>query len=396
MVWIAGGMFEFHGTGASPWYGGSAFARDGVVCVTINYRVGAEGFLFLGEENANRGLLDQIAALEWVRDNIAVFGGDPATVTVFGESAGALSIGALLSSPHASGLFRRAILQSGAAHHACSAATARRLAHCFGEKLGVEPIIGELAKIPVSCILEAQAELRAELETNPDPELWGADISRSLLPWQPVIDGELLTALPIDVIKAGAGGAVDILVGTNRDENRLFLASGGMIDRITNDALAAAVAGYGVPVDSTLNAYRNQYPHASPGDLLAAIQTDWYWRVPAIRLADAHIPMAGRTYMYELAWPSPAFDDKLGACHSLEIPFVFDTLGNSTELLWGSEPPQALAQKMHAAWVAFATSGVPGWPKYDFDRRATMRFDSTSEVVYDPRSEERTIWEGLR
>lgn len=136
MVWIPGGAFE-HGTGAVTWYDGTRFARDGVVCVTINYRVGAEGFLYLGAGDANRGLLDQIAALEWVQENIAAFGGDPRNVTVFGQSAGSMSIGSLLSIPRATGLFRRAILQSGAAHPVMSAATAQRVSLCLAEKLGV-------------------------------------------------------------------------------------------------------------------------------------------------------------------------------------------------------------------------------------------------------------------
>ena len=136
MVWIPGGAFET-GTGAMPWYDGSRFARDGIVCVTINYRVGAEGFLYLGEGNANRGLLDQIAALQWVRENIAAFGGDPGNVTIFGESAGGMSVGTLLSMPRAEGLFHRAIAQSGAAHHVISAATAQQVGERLAEKLGV-------------------------------------------------------------------------------------------------------------------------------------------------------------------------------------------------------------------------------------------------------------------
>ena len=149
---------------------------------------------------------------------------------------------------------------------------------------------------------------------------------------------------------------------------------------------------------------------ASAGDLLSAVQTDWYWRIPAIRLADAHATAAdahataadshakgaAATYMYEFAWRSPQFDGRLGACHAMEIPFVFDTFGSDTELLWGPDPPQRLADAMHAAWVAFATTGDPGWPKYDLSRRATMRFDTTSEVVDDPRSAERALWEGVR
>ena len=153
MVWIPGGMFEYHGTGASPWYDGSRFARDGIVCVTINYRVGAEGFLYLGDGNANLGLLDQIAALEWVRENIAAFGGDPGNVTIFGESAGAMSVGTLLAMPRAEGLFRRAIAQSGAAHHVISAATAQRVGQRLAERLGVAATREAIAAVPVERLL---------------------------------------------------------------------------------------------------------------------------------------------------------------------------------------------------------------------------------------------------
>src|SRR5262249_8207033 len=159
-----------------------------------------------------------------------------------------------------------------------------------------------------------------------------------------------------------------------------------------------AVAAYGLPVEMTLAAYRSAHPGASAGDLLAAIQTDWWCRIPALRLADAHAKNAktSPTYMYEFAWRSPQFNGLLGACHGLEIAFVFDTLGHGTEPLLGTNPPQQLADAMHAAWVAFATSGDSGWPTYDLSRRATMRFDTTSEVVDDPRSAERALWEGVR
>jgi para-nitrobenzyl esterase len=176
----------------------------------------------------------------------------------------------------------------------------------------------------------------------------------------------------------------------------LFPVAFGAIDHVTDEALAGAVAAYGLPVEATLAAYRAAYPGASAGDLLAAVQTDWYWRIPAIRLADAHAKSPSATYMYEFAWRSPQFNGRLGACHGLEIPFVFDMLGNETEPLLGTNPPQQLADTMHAAWVAFATRGDPGWPTYELSRRATMRFDTTSEVVDDPRSAERVLWEGLR
>ena len=217
-----------------------------------------------------------------------------------------------------------------------------------------------------------------------------------MMPWQPVIDGEIIPARPIDRIAAGAGASIDLMVGTTSDEWRLFLAPGGAIEQITADVLAGTVAAYGLPVDATLAVYRAASPNASPGELLAAIQGDWYVGIPAIRLVDAHANSTKPTYMYEFAWRSPQFAGLLGACHGLEIPFVFDTLANGMEPLIGSDPPQSLADTMHAAWVSFATTGDSGWPQYDLDRRATMRFDTTSAVVDDPRSAERELWDGAR
>jgi carboxylesterase type B len=210
-----------------------------------------------------------------------------------------------------------------------------------------------------------------------------------------VVDGDTIPAPPLDRIVAGAGG-IDLVIGTNTDEHRLFLASTGALGQITNEALATVVAAYGLPVDRTLAAYHAAHPGASPGDLLAAIQTDWYWRIPAIRLADAHAKHSMATWMYEFAWRSPQFGGLLGACHSLEIAFVFDTLGCETEGLLGPNPPQQLADTMHGAWVAFASSGDPGWLRYDLSHRSTMRFDTTPEVVNDPLARERTLWEGMR
>jgi len=392
MVWIPGGGFESR-MGA---HDGSRFARDGIVCVTINYRPAAEGFLYLGEGNTNRGLLDQVAALEWVQANIAAFGGDPGNVTIFGESAGGMSVGMLLSMPRADGLFRRAIAQSGAAHYVISAESAKRVAERVAERLGVAATQEAIAAVPVDRLLQAQLELRADPMTHPDPERWGEEVVVRGMPWPPVVDGEVIPARPIDRIAAGAGPDIDLMVGTTTDEWRLFLVAYGVIEHITDGALAGAVAAYGLPVGAALTAYRAAHPGASPGDLLAAVQTDWYIRIPAIRLADAHAKSAAATYMYEFAWRTPQFNGRLGACHALEVPFVFDTLGSGTEPLLGSDPPQELADTMHAAWVAFADQRDCGWPKYDLSRRATMRFDIASEVVDDPRSTERALWEGVR
>ena len=221
MVWIPGGMFEFHATGATPFYDGSRFARDGVVCVTIGYRVGAEGFLYLADGVANLGLLDQIAALEWVRENIAAFGGDSGKVTIFGESAGAMSVATLLAMPRAKGLFRRAIVQSGNTPKVNSAGTAERIGRRLAELLGVEATREAIAAKSPEQVLQAQAKLRDELLTRPDPAFWG-EVALSYLPWAPTVDNETIPEPPIERITAGAAADIDLLVGSNMEETRLF------------------------------------------------------------------------------------------------------------------------------------------------------------------------------
>jgi para-nitrobenzyl esterase len=393
MVWIPGGMFEA-GSGAT--YDGARFARDGVVCVTINYRVGPEGFLFLGDENSNRGLLDQIAALEWVRDNIAAFGGDPGNVTVFGQSAGAMSIGTLLSMPRAKGLFRRAIAQSGGAHQVISVETAEKVTRQFAQKLGVAATREAIADITPERLVQASAELKADLIAHPDPERWGPETVVNVLLWQPVLDGDVISARPIDRITAGAASDIDLMTGSTTEEWNFFLVPAGAIDQITPEMLPGAIAAYGLPVEATLPAYRATNPGGSAGELLSAVQSDWYCRIPALQLADAHARNSAATWMYEFAWRSPQYGGHLGAFHGADVAFVFDQLGPATEPLLGPNPPQELADRMHRAWVAFAKTGNPGWPRYDLTRRATMRFDATSEPVDDPRRRERVLWEHMR
>jgi carboxylesterase 2/para-nitrobenzyl esterase len=291
-------MFEFHATGATAYYDGSRFARDGVVCVTISYRVGAEGFLYLSDGVANLGLLDQITALEWVRDNIAAFGGDPLKVTIFGESAGGMSVATLLAIPRAKGLFHRAIVQSGNTPNVTSAATSARIGRRLAEILGVEPTRGAIAALSPERVLEAQAQLRSQLLVHPDPAFWG-EVALSFLPWAPTVDGQVISRRPIEAIRTGAAADIDLLIGSNTEETRLFLLSDGSIDRITDQALSALVMAYGLSAQG-LSAYRAANPEASAGDLFSTIQTDWYWRIPAVRLADAHAASAARasTYMY--------------------------------------------------------------------------------------------------
>jgi para-nitrobenzyl esterase len=407
MVWSPGGSFHWSSGGS---YDGSRFARDGVVCVTINWRTGADGFLYLGagDDGANLGLLDQVAALTWVRDNIAAFGGDPGRVTVFGESAGAMSIGVLLSMPRAEGLFRRAILQSGAAHHVVPAAAAARIGARLADVLGVPATREAIAQVPVDRLLEAQAQIDLEVVSTPDPAMWGAEVVASTMPFHPVVDGDVVPAEPLDRIAAGSAAGVDVLLGTNSDDWRMFPVLGGFIDQVTDDALAGPVgvygswslAAFGLPVETALPLYRAAHPNGSPGDVLAAVLTDWWVRVPAIRLAGAHATSPAATFMYEFAWPSPAFEGRLGACHGLEMPFVFDTLDLGTQQMLGGAlgetPPQQLADAMHGAWVRFARDGDPGWPRYDLEHRATKRFDVTPSVVEDPYARERELWAGVR
>lgn len=388
MVWLHGGAFV-NGAGSLPGYDGAAFARDGVVCVTVNYRLGVEGYLSLPDAPDNRGLLDQIAALEWVRDNIAAFGGDPGRVTVFGESAGAMSIGVLLTTPAARGLFHRAILQSGAAHHTIRRATARRIAAHFAARFGVEPTAAGLATVPMDRLLAGQAELRAELATHQAPEVWG-EAALNAMPFEPV--SETPGLLP------GPDSPVALLLGSNTEEYRLFMVPTGILGHVDERRLRAGAARHGLDPDRDLPVYREARPGAAPGDLLSAVVTDWFFRMPAIRLAEA----APRAHLYEFGRRSPACGGLMGAAHATEIPFVFDNLAvaGDSELI-GTDPPQPLADAMHAAWVAFAATGDPGWAAYDVRDRTTMVFGvgddlAKPQVVSDPRAAERALWDGVR
>ncbi|MFJ1586957.1 carboxylesterase/lipase family protein [Streptomyces sp. NPDC088197] len=396
MVWLHGGAF-MNGSGSLPIYDGAAFARDGVVCVSVNYRLGTDGYLSLDGAPDNRGVLDQIAALEWVRDNIAAFGGDPGRVTVFGESAGAMSIGVLLTAPGARGLFHRAILQSGAAHHTIGRDTARKVAAHFAAKLGVEPTAAAFAALPLDVLLPAQTALRNEVTANPDPALWG-EVALNAMPFEPIADTASTAARAHPVPGPGADCAVDLLIGTTAEEYRLFTVPSGVIDYIDDRHLRAAIARHGLDPDTALPLYAANRPGATTGDLFSAVLTDWFFRIPAVRLAES-VP---RAHVYEFGRRSTAFDGRLGACHASEIAFAFDNLDAPGEtMLLGEAPPQPLADTMHAAWVSFAVTGDPGWPAYDTRDRTTMVFGTAEDPAHcgpvrDPRPDERALWDGVR
>ncbi len=389
MVWIHGGAFS-NGNSAIPSYDGHAFARDGVVMVSLNYRLGIDGFAMLPDVPANRGLLDQIAALEWVRDNIAAFGGDPGNVTIFGESAGAMSVTTLLSLPRAQGLFARAITQSGAAQAAADPADAALVANELGLALGREATAASLAEVGLPELIQAQIAVRDALVAQPDPGRFGATIVASSMAFIPVIDGDLIPVHPLTAIAAGAGSGVPLLTGTTTDEYRLFLVPTGIAALITEEALARLLPVLGIG-SAVAHLYRANRPGASPGDLFAALLTDRFFRLPALAVAGARAPGPAPTYVYEFAWASPV--DGLGACHSLEIPFVFDNLSaEGAEPALGAAPPAALADRMHEAWLAFARDGDPGWRAFD-DTCAVMIFDDPGGgLAADPRGDERRIW----
>ncbi|MGV9384146.1 carboxylesterase/lipase family protein [Nonomuraea sp. NPDC003707] len=391
LVWIHGGMFT-QGSGSVPGYRGTSFARDGVVCVTINYRLGAEGFLHLDDGTANLGLLDQIAALEWVQDNIAAFGGDPGRVTVAGQSAGAMSVVTLMAMPRARGLFRQAVAQSGAVAQTLTAEAAAGVASRLAESLGVAPTREAFGEVPVERLGRAASTLLKEVQAASDPARWAS------LPFAPVVDGDTLPDHPLDALRKGAGSGVRLLAGWNRDDTRIGLVPTGMIDIVDEPILAAVVGALGAP-GGTVERYRAARPGASSGDLLAAVTTDCFVRVPAIRVAEARLEageacLAG-TWMYRFDHESPSFAGRLGAAHAVELPYVFDLLDEeSSHTLIGDEPPQVVADTAHGAWVRFIADGDPGWPRYDLAGRATALIDEGITVVDDPGGAERDVWTG--
>ncbi|MEV0829974.1 carboxylesterase/lipase family protein [Nonomuraea rubra] len=389
MVFVHGGGFVA-GSTRSELYDGAAFARDGVVLVTLNYRLGVAGFLDLPGAPANRGLLDVIAALRWVRENIAAFGGDPGRVTLSGQSAGATIVGGVLAAPEAEGLFRRAIVQSGSGLGAFTPEQAARVTRAAARTLGAEPHADAFAGIPDLRLVEVMSELSGidlRTEAHSDPLI-------GLSPFSLVLDRQ-----PAEAVAAGRGANVDLLVGTNTEEGNLYLAPFGNLSTSTAaDVDAAAARSHPRPA-RLVEVYRKARPQASEGELRAAIMGDALFGVGSRRLADAHATTHGdgATYRYSFAWRSNALDGELGATHAVELPFVFDVTGlprlrGPHAMLGPDEPPPGLAARTHAAWVGFATTGDPGWDRYDTSRRATMRIGAEWDVVNDPHGDELQAW----
>ncbi|WP_214316679.1 carboxylesterase/lipase family protein [Nonomuraea sediminis] len=374
MVWIYGGGYVT-GSADMPEYDGTRLARECVVVVTFNHRVGFEGYGHVDGAPDNRALLDQVLALQWVRDNIAAFGGDPGNVTIFGESAGAGAVACLLAMPSAAGLFRRAIAQSVPGMFF----TPRYAAKVTRALLGLAG-----AGTPYEVAPEAAAEAAGQLasgEMRGDPERWGT-IAFAPTPFAPVVDGEVLPDTPWNALADGAGSDVELITGYNRDEYLLFqLMSGGRTGE-----LGAALKTL-APADADV-VYRTAHPQASDAELLVMLMSDWMFRMPSALLADAH---TGPTFAYELTWaPQP----ELGACHGLDVPLTFGTVhGQLAALTIGGSPhAEDLSRQFRTAWTRFAATGDPGWPAYDPVTATTHLFDVEPRDVPDPEAASRALW----
>lgn len=406
-------MFFIHGGGlgqgaaSQAVYDGQHLARKGVVVVTINYRLGALGFLHLDTvtdgaipATGNEGFLDQIAALEWVRDNISGFGGDPDNVTIFGESAGSWSVNALMVMPKAKGLFHKAIAQSGILHHALTLEHAADLGREFLNDVAIDPTDAEaLRALPVEKVLSAGSSFVRSIASL--ATAIAEDETNSLLNMRfhrPVIDGDTLPASILDLIAEGSSSEVTLMAGTTRDELSAHPFTPEQFEGYVSQS------AYGIEVREMIERYREsrmkRLARVGDADVACAIATDANMRIPTIRLIEAqrqHQP----TYHYIVTWSSPAGDGAIGATHGIELGLVFGTHGvdeDHAAVLGEGPAAAALANAVMDAWTNFAKTGDPSsdtlgaWPSYG-DKRETMMIGEQTCITEAPFEEERQAWE---
>jgi para-nitrobenzyl esterase len=387
MVWIHGGAFVT-GSGCFKLYDGRYLAAHGVVVVTINYRLGALGFLRHAGATGSEGVSDQVLALEWVRDNIAAFGGDPRNVTIFGESAGAMSVACLLVAPSARGLFHKAILQSGAGHIARDPEHAERTAASFLRHLGGDPF-----KADAEAILKAQAAVIDEVDNHRDPNRLGS------MPFQPCTDGNVVSRRPIEAIRAGAAAGIPVLCGTTTEEWKLWTALDAKFHTMDVERLERwATRMFGDHAPALLQTEAG----GSPYERYVAIQTDRAFREPALRLMAAQGGYA-TVYDYVFDWRSPLFDGAFGACHALELAYVFGTHKTpKADAFFGSgAEADALATATTHAWAAFAKTGrphVPGaedWPQWSPAHPIAMVLGGDSRPAHPAQFDLEPAWHAL-
>jgi para-nitrobenzyl esterase len=394
MVWIHGGGFTV-GSTRNTWYNGQYLAARGdVVVVSINYRLGAWGFLDLSSfgagyaGSANAGLLDQVAALRWVRDNIREFGGDPENITIFGESAGASSVGDLLSMPETKGLFARVILESGLPGGRTGSMSNRHqhLTQTFLDLLKVRTT-DELGRKTMRELLDAQQRLFA---TTTDIGTFG-----------PSVDGVVLKERPFTVITEGRAAQVPVLIGTTMEEMRYFATAEDIgIEQKPRALLLKQLADTaGAHAADVLATYQRLYPVW--GDTVVQIASDAFLRLPTIQLAEAASAYQP-VYVYLFAYRSTSTYKNFGSAHAMELPFVFGTVDLPEVIAFTGRDPQRhkVANSVMDSWIAFARSGNPAlpsgapWPRYDKVTRPTMILGADLHVENDPLSEQRLVWGG--
>lgn len=388
MVFIHGGSFT-GGSGAADVYEGSAFARQGVVLVSINYRLGVEGFLPIPGVPTNLGLRDQMFALKWVQDNIAAFGGDAGNVTVFGESAGAMSVANLVTSPLAKGLFRRAIVQSGHGDMVRPIPIAQRLVNKLAKMLRVKPTAEGFRSRSVSECIAAMRKVSQPMARIDLRAADGREPAFGLSRFLPVYGDDVMPEHPLTALRNGAGADVELLIGANTEEMNLYFVPSGVRQKIGKFIANFAVKRAEPKAKEILKAYGIDERGKRPGYAFTAALTDLVFRLPARRFAQAH---RGRTHVYAFAWRSTAYKGELGACHGIELPFVFDTLAalSGARGLAGVNPPQDLATKLNTMWANFGKTGELPWPAYD-ERRLVCTIDTGIVAPEEPYPAERFL-----
>ena len=396
IVYIHGGAFVL-GASDVPLFDGTNFAKKGVVLVSFNYRMGIEGFLKIKGVPSNLGIRDQIAALKWVQNNIAAFGGDKNNVTLYGESAGAISVGVLLTSPATEGLFKRAIMQSGSGQAVLSGQQADRIAQQYAKTLRIQNTRADYMKFSPEELLASQPKVnpkmvKLETEDFPDP-------SGGVSLYFPFIDGDIIPKMPVINARNGAGGSRELLIGYNTDEMNYFLVPTGLLKKIKfNVVLNLAVKKVHPAPSALITVYKKAYPNKNLGELFSAILTSYQAQVPSIRFANAHAGF-GKTYMYEFAWRSSVANGTYGAYHGLALPFVFNNLDIATGekgMVGAAGAPAELADKMQNAWVQFAKTGNPGWDAYDKTDRKTILINTTWKLEKKPHEKVLAAWDGVR
>ena len=400
LFWCHGGAF-ITGSGSSPWNDGANLCRnDDVVVVSFNHRLGVLGYLHLediadGFEGAGTaGMMDIVAALEWVRDNIARFGGDPGNVTIFGESGGGAKVCVLMAMPRAKGLFHKAVVQSGPAVQMADRADGTRTARKVLAHLGLEPAqAGELRHVSTARLLEAQAVVQADLAG-------AAFANRRRVGVNPVIDGKVFPGGPFAPDAPAASADVPLMIGTNKDEHTLFIGHLPWVANATFDSLPESLHQHlGVRTAEVIATYRRTQPALGPAEIAIAIVSDLAVRLMSLQIADRKLAQkAAPVFVYLFAWETPVLGGRLRSCHTLEIPFVFDNLEPAE--ITGTDPARLpLGRTMSRAWLAFARHGRPGhaglpdWPAYTTADRATMLFDTECRIENDPYGTERRVWE---